>query len=476
MALLPKIFRLLAAVLVLAPAVLLEAAWAQQPRQVPQNRAEIQLSFAPLVKQVSPSVVNVYTRKVERVVQRSPLLDDPIFRRFFGDRSMFGIPRERVAQSLGSGVIVETDGVIVTNNHVVEGATEIVVALSDRREFEAKLIAADARSDIAILKIDPRGEALPALEFRDSDDVQVGDLVLAIGNPFGVGQTVTQGIISALGRTDVGDLDTQSFIQTDAAINPGNSGGALVTMDGRLVGINTAIFSQSGGSIGIGFAIPSNLVASTVASAVSGKGIKRPWFGANGASVGNEAAQGLGLERPQGVLVGSIYPNGPAAQAGLRTGDVILRVDGREVNDPRALKFRIATRKLGEAATLDVLRQGQRRQVSIPLREAPENPPRSITPLAGNHPFGGATVGNLSPAFAEELGVDALMTGVMVLELSAGSPAARLRMRPGDVVLKVNGADIATVADLQNVLRVQAQQWTLLIRRGEQNIQLTVRA
>ena len=476
MALLPKIFRLLVAALMFAPAVLLEAAWAQQPRQVPQSRGEIQLSFAPLVKQVSPSVVNVYTRKVERVVQRSPLLDDPIFRRFFGDRSMFGIPRERVAQSLGSGVIVETDGVIVTNNHVVEGATEIVVALSDRREFEAKLIAADARSDIAILKIDPRGEALPVLEFRDSDDVQVGDLVLAIGNPFGVGQTVTQGIISALGRTDVGDLDTQSFIQTDAAINPGNSGGALVTMDGRLVGINTAIFSQSGGSIGIGFAIPSNLVASTVASAVSGKGIKRPWFGANGTSVGNEAAQGLGLERPQGVLVGSIYPNGPAAQAGLRTGDVILRVDGREVNDPRALKFRIATRKLGEAATLDVLRQGQRRQVSIPLREAPENPPRSITPLAGNHPFGGATVGNLSPAFAEELGVDALMTGVMVLELSAGSPAARLRMRPGDVVLKVNGADIATVADLQNVLRVQAQQWTLLIRRGEQNIQLTVRA
>lgn len=450
---------------------------AQLPQtKLPGSRAEIQLSFAPLVRQVSPAVVNVYTRKVERVVQRSPLLDDPIFRRFFGDRSMFGIPRERVAQSLGSGVIVETDGVIVTNNHVVEGATEIVVALSDRREFEAKLIAADARSDLAILKIDPRGEVLPVLEFRDSDDVQVGDLVLAIGNPFGVGQTVTQGIISALGRTDVGDLDTQSFIQTDAAINPGNSGGALVTMDGRLVGINTAIFSQSGGSIGIGFAIPSNLVASTVASAMSGKGIKRPWFGANGSTVTSEVAQGLGLERPQGVLVGSIYPSGPAAQAGLRTGDVILRVDGREVNDPRALKFRIATRKLGEVASLDVLRQGQRRQLNIPLKEAPENPPRSVTPLSGNHPFAGATVGNLSPAFAEELGIDPLASGVIVLDLTAGSPAARLRMRPGDMVLKVNGSDIDTVADLQKMLRVQAQQWTLLIRRGEQNIQLTVRA
>lgn len=468
-------------VLVALAAALLSFGVAQAQTQtpvqrVPQSRAEVQLTFAPLVRQAAPAVVNVYTRKVERVVQRSPLLDDPIFRRFFGDQQMFGIPRERVAQSLGSGVIVEADGVIVTNNHVIDGATEIVVALADRREFEAKVIAADPKTDLAILRIDPKGEVLPALEFRDSDDLQVGELVLAIGNPFGVGQTVTQGIVSALGRTDVGDADAQSFIQTDAAINPGNSGGALVTMDGRLAGINTAIFSKSGGSVGIGFAIPSNLVAATVTSALSGKGIRRPWFGAGGGTVTSEVAQGLGMERPYGVLVGQIFPGGPAERAGLRTGDVIVRVDGREVNDPRALKFRIATRKLGETASLEVLRQGRPRTLTIPLAEAPETPPREITQLSGNHPFAGATVANLSPAFAEEIGFDALASGVMVLNLAPGSPANRIRLRPGDLVVKVNGSDIREVSDLQKAMRSNAQQWLLVLKRGDQLLQLQVRA
>jgi len=468
-------------VLVALAAALLSFGVAQAQTQtpvqrVPQSRAEVQLTFAPLVRQAAPAVVNVYTRKVERVVQRSPLLDDPIFRRFFGDQQMFGIPRERVAQSLGSGVIVEADGVIVTNNQVIDGATEIVVALADRREFEAKVIAADPKTDLAILRIDPKGEVLPALEFRDSDDLQVGELVLAIGNPFGVGQTVTQGIVSALGRTDVGDADAQSFIQTDAAINPGNSGGALVTMDGRLAGINTAIFSKSGGSVGIGFAIPSNLVAATVTSALSGKGIRRPWFGAGGGTVTSEVAQGLGMERPYGVLVGQIFPGGPAERAGLRTGDVIVRVDGREVNDPRALKFRIATRKLGETASLEVLRQGRPRTLTIPLAEAPETPPREITQLSGNHPFAGATVANLSPAFAEEIGFDALASGVMVLNLAPGSPANRIRLRPGDLVVKVNGSDIREVSDLQKAMRSNAQQWLLVLKRGDQLLQLQVRA
>lgn len=466
---------LLAALLFGPVLALAQPAAPETAQRVPQSRAEMQLSFAPLVRQVAPAVVNVYTRKVERVVQRSPLMDDPVFRRFFGDRALPGVPRERVAQSLGSGVIVEPDGVIVTNNHVIDGATEIVVALSDRREFEAKLIAADSRSDLAILRIDPKGEILPALEFRDSDDIQVGDLVLAIGNPFGVGQTVTQGIVSALGRTDVGDLDTQSFIQTDAAINPGNSGGALVTLDGRLVGINTAIFSQSGGSVGIGFAIPANLVASTVAGALSGKGIRRPWFGAHGSTVTAEIAQGLGMERPAGVLVGQVYPQGPADRAGLRPGDVILRVDGRDVNDPRALKFRIATRKMGESARLEILRQGKPRQVSIPLMEAPETPPRDITQLGGNQPLAGATVANLSPAFAEELGLDSLNKGVIVLNLVPGSPAHRLRLRPGDLVIRVNGSETGTVADLQRVLRAGGQHWSLVLQRGEQTYQLTLR-
>ena len=347
-------------ILILFLVAIIAAPLSAQTR-LPASRAEIQLSFAPLVQRVAPAVVNVYSRRVERV-QQSPLFNDPFFRHFFGDQFPLGQPRERIAQSLGSGVIIEADGVIVTNNHVIEGATEIVVALADRREFEARLIAADPRVDLAVLRIDAAGESLPFLEFQDSDSLQVGDLVVAIGNPFGVGQTVTQGIISALGRTGIGDLAAQSFIQTDAAINPGNSGGALVTMDGKLAGINTAIFTRTGGSVGIGFAIPSNLVSSTVASALAGKGIKRPWFGASGEAVTNEIALGLGMTRPAGVLIAEVYPGGPADRAGLRSGDVVLAIDGREVSDPEALKFRIATRKLGETATLDVLRRGRRQR------------------------------------------------------------------------------------------------------------------
>lgn len=446
----------------------------QPPPRVPASRAEIQFSFAPLVQRAAPAVVNVYTRRVERV-QRSPLMDDPFFRRFFGDQMPGGPPRERVAQSLGSGVIVEAEGIIVTNNHVIEGATEIVVALSDRREFEARVIAADPRSDLAVLRIDVQGETLPYLEFSDSDELLVGDLVVAIGNPFGVGQTVTQGIVSAVGRAISDDLTAQSFIQTDAAINPGNSGGALLTLDGRVAGINTAIFSRSGGSIGIGFAIPSNLVASTVASAMAGKGIRRPWFGATGETVTAEIAQGLGLSRPNGVLIGEVYRGGPSDRAGLRAGDVVLAIDGREVNDPQALRFRIATRKLGDTARVDISRRGQRQSLQIALTEAPENPPRDRTQLTGNQPLAGATVANLSPAFAEEIGIDTLERGVIVADIAPGSPAYRLRVRPGDIIVKINNQDVADVRGLQALLR-GGSQWTVVLRRGRQLLSFTVRA
>ena len=449
-------------------------AWAQAPKAVPADRREVMLSFAPLVKQVAPAVVNIFTKRVEKVA-RSPLMDDPVFRRFFGDERQFGAPRERVSQSLGSGVIVDPQGFVVTNNHVIEGATEITVSLPDRREFEATLVAADKRTDLAILRIDTKGEALPHLEYADSDALEVGDIVLAIGNPFGVGQTVTQGIVSAIGRTDVGGLDTQSFIQTDAAINPGNSGGALVTLDGRLAGINTAIFSQSGGSLGIGFAIPSNLVAATAATAAGGKGIVRPWLGAAGQPVTAEIAASLGLARPEGILVKTIYPGGPAARAGLRTGDLILRVDGRDVSDPRSLKYRIFTRKLGETATLDILRQGRPTTVNLPLQPAPEDPPRQITEIDGNNPLAGATVANLSPAFAEEIGFDAFATGVIITELVQGSPAARVRLRPGDIVLRVNGVDTPTVERLRQELRKAGPTWLLTFRRGEQVVNLELR-
>jgi serine protease Do len=467
----PLHLRLAALILALAAAL---PAWAQPAsRAVPQARAEVQLSFAPLVKQVAPAVVNVFTKRVERT-QRPAVFDDPFFRRFFGDEQQFGVPRERVAQSLGSGVIVDPKGLIVTNNHVIEGATEITVALNDRREFEATLVAADKRSDLAILRIDAGRDALPHLEFADSDSVEVGDLVLAIGNPFGVGQTVTSGIVSALGRTDVGALDTQSFIQTDAAINPGNSGGPLIGIDGRIIGINTAIFSRTGGSVGIGFAIPSNLVAATLAGAAAGKGIVRPWLGAGAQPVTAEIAQSLGLQKPAGVLITNVYRGGPADRAGLRSGDLVLKVDGRDVSDPQTLKFRIATRPIGETTQFDVLRQGRTVSLRLPLEAAPENPPRSITELRGEHPLAGATVANLSPAFNNEVGFDQNLTGVVVTELVQGSPAARVRLRPGDIITRINGTEVTDVARLQALLR-RTGGWEIQLKRGNQLFNLVVR-
>ncbi|MDO9125294.1 MAG: trypsin-like peptidase domain-containing protein, partial [Parvibaculum sp.] len=274
------------------------AARAQDAREVPSSRGQVQLSYAPVVKRVAPAVVIVYTKRVVQERAGSPLFNDPFFQQFFGNRFSFGVPRERVQQSLGSGVIVDPSGLIVTNYHVIKDGQQFTVALADRREFDAQLVLSDERTDLAVLRIDAGKQKLPHLTFKNSDSVEVGDLVLAIGNPFGVGQTVTSGIVSALARTHVGVSDYQFFIQTDAAINPGNSGGALVTMDGRLIGINSAIYSQTGGSIGIGFAIPSNMVESVVASARDGGHVKRPWFGAQLQAVDSDLAQSLGLDRP----------------------------------------------------------------------------------------------------------------------------------------------------------------------------------
>ncbi|MAZ91398.1 MAG: serine protease, partial [Maricaulis sp.] len=290
-------------------------------RVVPESRSELQLSFAPIVREATPAVVNVYSR---RVVQ-SPFASDPVLSRFFRSQ-----PREQ--NSLGSGVIVDASGVIVTNNHVVANATELRIVLADRREFEAEVLLTDEATDLAVLRVET-DEPLPVLPFDMAGDIEVGDLVLAIGNPFGVGQTVTSGIVSALARTEVGGSDFGSFIQTDAAINPGNSGGALVDMDGELVGVNTMIFSRSGGSNGIGFAIPVEMVRRVVDTALGEGELVRPWLGARLQPVDGDLSRALGLSRPRGALVNEVYPGAAADEAGLRRGDIVMAVDGREIND-----------------------------------------------------------------------------------------------------------------------------------------------
>lgn len=465
-----KVLRPVAALsLVALLAAPLPAALAQA---VPASRAEISLSFAPLVKQAGPAVVNIYTKR--RVQQRiSPLLQDPLFQRFFGE-ALSGIPRERVESSLGSGVILGADGLIVTNAHVIKDSDEITVVLSDRREFPAKLVTIDEQVDLAVLRIDPGKEKLPVLEMHDSDNLEVGDLVLAIGNPFGVGQTVTSGIVSAVARTAVGISDYNFFIQTDAAINPGNSGGALIGMDGRLVGINTAIYSRSGGSIGIGFAIPANMVRTVVDAVRHGGKLVRPWIGAGGQPVTSDIAASLGLARPAGVLINQVRKGGPAEQAGLRVGDVVTAVNGKAVDDPDSMRYRVATLAVGGNTNVTVLRQGKEQTLSLRLIGPPEDPPRQETTLAGRTPLSGAKVANLNPALVEELRFDGASDGVVVLDVGRGSPAASLGLRPGDVVLRVNDRDIRRVGDLDAALGGQVRRWTIAVQRGDQTLTTTV--
>jgi Do/DeqQ family serine protease len=447
--------------------VLVAAPAAAETRTLPTSREFIHLSFAPVVKKAAPAVVNVYSRRVVR--NQSPLFSDPLFRRFFNN-----MPRERVESALGSGVILDADGLIVTNHHVIEAAQEITVVLSDRREFEAKVLLSDERVDLAVLKIEV-GERLPVLEMGDSDQLEVGDLVLAIGNPFGVGQTVTSGIVSGLARSAVGISDMGSFIQTDAPINPGNSGGALVDLDGRLVGINTAIFSRSGGSIGIGFAIPTTLVRLVLDAARHGGRFQRPWLGASGQAVTAEIATNLGLPRPGGVIVKDVAPGSPAARAGIKIGDVILAVDGHEVEDPGGLRYRVATAPLNSTAQITVWNHGRERSIAATLTLPPEVPPRDLTDLTGRQPFAGATVGNLNPAYAEELGVDPTLRGVVVAAVKDGSNADRIGLQPGDILVSINRRQIESIAQLQEAIAATRAPWTLVWRRNGQQVTAQVR-
>ncbi len=435
-------------------------------QEVPQSREQIALSFAPVVKQVAPAVVNVYARRMVR----NPFADDPIYRQFFPDAG------DQEQRSLGSGVIARADGTVITNNHVIEGADELIVVLADRREFPASLVLADPRTDLAILKIDPKGETLPVVPFRDSDTVEVGELVLAIGNPFGVGQTVTQGIVSAVARTNAGISDYQFFIQTDAAINPGNSGGALVGLDGALIGINTAIFSRTGGSIGIGFAIPANMVRATLDGAKDGGRVTRAWLGAETQGITADIAATVGLDRPRGVIVRSVYPDGPAAKAGLEVGDVILSIGGFDVDDPQSVRYRIATGAIGQTVKLEGLRKGEPRGWDVALA-APPDGDRETAAVEGRNPLTGAVVARLNPAFAEELGIEQ-MTGIVVLGAQRGSIAARYRFQRGDIIVSVNDARADTVDGLKRALddADAAGGWRIVVNRGGALYTLEVQA
>jgi len=446
------------------------AALAQTVKKAPDTREQIVFSYAPVVKIAAPAVVNVYVRQR---VRRDSAFNNPIFEEFFGH----GFGRsERAQNSLGSGVIVTPTGVVVTNNHVVAGdaGTEIKIALADTREFDAKVLLKDERTDLAVLQIKTTDIEFPYVTLGDADQLEVGDMVLAIGNPFGVGQTVTSGIVSALARTRVGISDYQFFIQTDAAINPGNSGGALVDMQGRLAGINTAIFSKSGGSQGIGFAIPSNMVRLVVESALQGgSGVRRPWLGASLTELTPQIANAVGLDRTTGVLIASVTDGGPASSAGIRAGDVVLAVDGKDVSDTNAFQYRFTTKGTTGEVSLDVLRTGTRRRVSVPLMVAPENPPRDLRDLSGNHPFSGAKVANLSPAVADELSIGET-SGVAVVETEAYSVARRLGIKPGDIVAEINGEKVETTRGLEKLVGKGARVWRLTIKRAGETIRTVI--
>lgn len=448
----------------LALVVMLAAATPAPAQQVPQTQAQVQLSFAPVVRQAAPAVVSIYARRTV-AARANPLFDDPLFGQLFGD---FGRAVPRVQNALGSGVILTPDGIVVSNDHVVGGADDIRVVLSDRREFAADIVLSDRESDLTILRL--RGaEGLPVLPLADSDQAQVGDLVLAIGNPFGVGQTVSSGIVSALARSGIAVGSGRGyFIQTDAAINPGNSGGALVDLAGRLVGINTAILTRSGGSNGIGFAIPANLVAQVVAQARAGESrFRRPWIGLSAQAVDAGLAEVFELGLPQGVVVTELHPQSPLLAAGLRPGDAILTVEGEPVNSLPELMFRLSARGIGGQARLEVLGRDGPREVTIALAPPPETPARERLDLRGGV-LRGLVAETINPAVAEEWDLAPGLGGAVVVE--AQDIAWRAGLRPGDVVQAVNRVPVRATRDLERALRDPARFWEIeLVRQGQRS-------
>jgi Do/DeqQ family serine protease len=438
---------------------------------VPQSRAEIALGFAPLVKQAAPAVVNIFAKRIVQVQARSPFMNDPFFQDFFQG---FGQPREQVQNSLGSGVILSPGGLVVSNYHVVGEATDIRVALNDRREFDARVLLADEESDLAILQLDAAAD-MPFIALRDSDTVEVGELVLAIGNPFGVGQTVTSGIVSGLARSGTASGSSRGyFIQTDASINPGNSGGALIDVNGALIGINTRILTRSGGSNGIGFAIPSALVARFVDQAKAGETrFQRPWAGMNGQPVDTDIAESLGLATPRGLVVSDLHAVSPFLTAGFRPGDVIVAVGGQPVNTPDEMVFRMTVAGLGNSVPVTRIRAGQAKEVEVALMPAPDTPDRAALTTGKRSALPGMELWALNPAVLAELGLPLSIGGVAIAD--PGPAGARAGLQRGDVLRGIDGVEVATTAEAEKALAEARRSLTLDVQRGTQRVVMRFR-
>ena len=463
-------------------ALLFISSFSNAETYVPQTKEHITYSFAPIVKKATPSVVNIYTKKlVKKSVRRfSPffsLNNDPFFQDFF-NRSLGGFTKERLENSLGSGVILTKDGYVVTSAHVIAGADEITVILHDGQEYDATLILEEKRTDLAVLKIDTNKETtFPFLKMGDSDEIEVGDLVLAIGNPFGVGQTVTSGIVSANARAHLGISDMNYFIQTDAAINPGNSGGALIGIDGHLIGINTAIFSKSGGSLGIGFAIPVSMVKTVLKAAIKDGVIRRPWFGATTQNITSDMVENLHIKTPKGALVNHVTANSPADKAGIKTGDIITHINGKDIWDSISLKFRIATLELNKEVQASLIRNGEEVMISFTPITAPEIPERHETKLNGDHPLIGVKVANINPALIEEKGLEAVDTTkdkVIILDVKEASYAKRLGLQENDIIQSINNTSIENVKFLEKVLSTSKKSWQFILKRDNQILTISV--
>jgi serine protease Do len=457
------------------PAATQEAAVATTPAPAPAAPPVVD-SYAPVVERVAPAVVTIRSeRKAKAAMTGFP--DDPFLRQFFGNDMPQMKPRVVPERSLGSGVIVASDGYILTNNHVVDGAESIKVEVSDGHTYTAKLIGTDPPSDLALLKIDAAN--LPTATLGNSDQVRVGDVALAIGNPLGVGKTVTMGIVSAKGRqTDVGDGSYEDFIQTDAPINQGNSGGALINTRGEVIGINSQILTPSGGNIGIGFAIPANMARNVMAQLREHGAVRRAKLGVTVQNVSSDIAASLGLKDVRGSIVNSVDEGSAAAKAGIERGDVITKFDGKDVTDTNNLRNTIAAMAPGSRATVTILRDGHEQQLDVTLDEQHSAEPVSTSENgeASGEKFG-MTVQPLTPDIARELKLDADTQGLVISDVDPLGKAADAGLQRGDVIEQVNGQPVTTVSQLRGVLeRATTRPALLLVNRGGNTFYVTLRA